>query len=122
MAKCVTAISSVRGAHGGRHVEDKFEVISTELVESLVGHFNRTHGHGALVLRQNSTAVMLVPPLEFRFKTKRESEETLGSLTELIISGHFMCLVDRVGPQGPRWAFDDLRTAYADDIPPTGGA
>ena len=28
--------------------------------------------------------------------------------TELIVTGHFLCLVDRIGRKGPRWAFDEF--------------
>ena len=53
---------------------------------------------------------MLVPPLTFTFKTRRDDR---SAPTELVVTGHFMCLVHREGKQ-PRWAFDDERAAYAD--------
>jgi hypothetical protein len=31
-------------------------------------------GHGALVVRDNKTAVMLVPPLEFKFRARRQAD------------------------------------------------
>ncbi len=77
----------------------------------MVGAFNKT-GHGSLVLRANNTAVMLVPPLEFKFKTQRQRDQDGRKWpTQLIVTGHFLCLVDRVG-KSPRWAFDDERAAY----------
>ena len=106
----VSDISAVRGARGGKFVEDMFSITATDLVKQLVARFNAV-GHGALVLRENKTAVMLVPPLDFSFRTRRE--EHGGSWpTELVVTGHFMCLVDRSGPKGPRWAFDDARAEY----------
>jgi hypothetical protein len=66
----VSGIRAVRGHRGGKFVEDQFDVVATDLVERMVGAHN-TQGHGALVLRENGTAVMLVPPLEFKFKTVR---------------------------------------------------
>ena len=64
-----------------------------------------------MILRENKTAVMLVPPLDFSFKTRREQQGKSWP-TELVVTGHFMCLVDRAGPKGPRWAFDDARAQY----------
>ena len=101
-------ITAVKGHRGGNFVEDKFEVAATDLVEKIVAPHN-TKGHGALVFRENNTAVMLVPPLDFTFKTRRDNNKT-----ELVMTGHFMCLVDRKGKKGPRWAFDDERAAYDD--------
>ena len=57
----------------------------------------------------NDTLVMLVPPLEFKFKTKRVQGDTP---TDLVVTGHFVCLVDRKSKKGPRWAFDDERAEY----------
>ena len=55
---------------------------------------------------------MLVPPLDLKFKTqRREAADGREWPTELIITGHFMALVDRVG-KPPRWAFDDERAEY----------
>ena len=56
---------------------------------------------------------MLVPPLEFRFKTRRQDGvDGRKWPTELVVTGHFMCLVDRKGGRPPRWAFDDDRAEY----------
>jgi hypothetical protein len=106
----VTEIRAVRGSRGGKFIEDQFDVVSTDLVSKLVGEFNAA-GHGALALRENNTAVMLVPPLEFKFRTRRQ-EGTEKWPTELLVTGHCMCLVDRKGAKGPRWAFDDDRAEY----------
>ena len=98
----VGEISAVRGARGGKFVEDTFSITATDLVKKLVAPFN-TVGHGALVLRENKTAVMLVPPLDFTFKTRRLDADGRSWPTELVVTGHFMCLVDRAGPkpEGP---------------------
>ena len=106
----VTDIRAVKGSRGGKFIEDQFDITSTDLVSRIVGEFNTT-GHGALTLRENNTAVMLVPPLEFKFRTRRQ-EGTEKWPTELLVTGHFMCLVDRKGKKGPRWAFDDDRAEY----------
>ena len=103
-------IRAVKGSRGGKYIEDQFDIVSTDLVSRIVGEVNAT-GHGALALRENNTAVMLVPPLEFKFKARRqEGSEKWPS--ELVVTGHFMCLVDRKGRKGPRWAFDDDRAEY----------
>ena len=109
----VSSIYSVKGARGGKFVEDQFDIVASDLVAGLVNQFNRI-GHGALVFReQQSTAVMLVPPLTFTFKSRRnEDGESVSAPTELVVTGHFMCLVHREGKQ-PRWAFDDGRAEYA---------
>ena len=110
----VSDISAVKGARGGVHVEDEFKIQSTDMVEHLIGEFNAV-GKGALVLRPvTNTLVMLVPPLEFKFKTKRSEGDKWP--TELVVTGHFVCLVDRKGKKGPRWAFDDERAEYTPQI------
>ena len=111
-AEAVSDIYSTKGARGGKFIADGFDIVSTDLVSELVGPFNR-QGHGALVVRPNNTAVMLVPPLEFVFKTQR-GEDPNGRTwpTQLIVTGHFMCLVDRGVRKSPRWAFDDERATY----------
>ena len=110
----ITDICGIRGTRGGRLIEDQFDMISTDMVASFVGEYNRTQGHGALVFRENRTAVMLVPPLEFRFKAKRDGDGDAAELvTKLVITGHFMCLVDNGPSRSPRWAFDDDRAEYA---------
>ena len=109
-AEMVSSIYAVKGARGGKFVEDQFDVVASDLVEHLVGKFNQT-GHGALTFRaQEKTAVMLVPPLTFTFKTRREQD--VAWPTELVVTGHFMCLVHREG-KAPRWAFDEERAAYS---------
>ena len=108
-ADMVSSIYAVKGARQGTYVEDQFDVIAPDLVERLVGKYNKT-GHGALAFRQQEkTAVMLVPPLTFTFKTRRE--QGVDWPTELVVTGHFMCLVHREG-KSPRWAFDEARADY----------
>ena len=103
----VTEIYAVKGGRGGQVIEDQFDLVASDLVAKLVGPFNKV-GHQALVIREQAkTAVMLVPPLTFTFKTKREEGGEKWP-TELVVTGHFMCLVDRVG-KDPRWAFDNER-------------
>jgi len=72
-AGAVSAIYSVKGGRGGKFVEDQFDMVSTDLVSALVGKYN-SKGHGALVVRDNKTAVMLVPPLEFKFRARRQAD------------------------------------------------
>ena len=55
---------------------------------------------------------MLVPPLELKFRTRREAGADGFAPTELMLTGHFVCLVDRNGPKGARFAFDDKRAEY----------
>ena len=111
-AGAVSAIYSVKGGRGGKFVEDQFDMVSTDLVSALVGKYN-SKGHGALVVRDNKTAVMLVPPLEFKFRARRQADaDGRAWPTELIVTGHFMCLVDRPNAKCPRWAFDDERAEY----------
>ena len=97
----VSAIRPMRGARGGQYVEDVFDITKTRLVEELVGEFNNICT-GSLVFRDNGTAIMLVPPLEFKFKTKRVGKSQRKFPTELVVAGHFISLVDRKGPKGPR--------------------
>jgi hypothetical protein len=102
---------SVRGARGGKYKEDQFDIVAADLVADLVGPFNKIV-HGALVFRDMSkTVVMLVPPLTFTFKTRRVDGGSFGP-TELVVTGHFMCLVHREG-KDPRCAFVDERAEYA---------
>ena len=72
----VSAIYSVKGARGGKHVEDQFDIVASDLVAELVGPFNKI-GHGALVFREmRKTAVMLVPP---RPSPSRRGARTVAS-------------------------------------------
>ena len=96
-------------------VSAQFDIESTDLVEKILAPYNKS-GHGALVMRENNTAVMLVPPLEFKFRTQRgEGDDGRKWPTQLLVTGHFMCLVDRKGGKPPRWAFDEERAAYGDE-------
>ena len=108
----VSEITCVKGGHGGKQVEDLFEVTSLHVVDLILNKFN-IRGHGSLIFHDsNNTAVMLVPPLQFKFRTQRQvSADARVWPTVLIVTGHFMCLVDRKGPKGPRWAFD-MRADY----------
>ena len=104
-------------------VEKVSATIAPEIADSLVVEWRddigrqaakllaRQRDEFACTLRPNNTAVMLVPPLEFKFRTRRQ-EGTGKWPTELVVTGHFMCLVDRQGKKGPRWAFDDDRAEY----------
>ena len=78
-----------------------------------MGQFN-TDGHGSLALRRQNTAVMLVPPLTFTFKAQRagSGEDVRKFPTELIVTGHFITLVDRKARKNPVWNFDDARAEY----------
>ena len=115
IAKYVTPISDQKGGCGGKYVEDVFSIINTSVTAGLCSRFNNNADNSfeALVFRANRTAVMLCPPLEFRFKTVRTATNENVRHTELVVTGHFICLVDRIGPKGPRWAFDE----YTDDKP-----
>lgn len=110
-------IVTVKGARMGKYVEEEFEILGSDLVEKLIGPYNKA-GHGALVFReQQKTAVMLVPPLNFTFKTQREQgvSDLRKYPTELVVTGHFMCLVDRGPRKPPRWAFDTARALYSQE-------
>jgi hypothetical protein len=108
----ISGIEAVRGHRGGQFVADQFDITGSDLVERLLSPHNKT-GHGALIMRENNTAVMLVPPLEFKFTTRRETDiDGRGWKTELVMTGHFMCLVDRGPERVPQWAFDDDRADY----------
>ena len=111
----VSDIVAVKGAKGGKTIEDHFDVASVDMVMGMLGMFNnkRTNCHGSLVFRDNNTAVMLVPPLDFKFRTKRQDDVARQWKTELLVTGHFMCLVDGQGRKGPRWAFDSSRSDYS---------
>ena len=116
----VSDIKGIKGTRGGKHVEDRFSIVSTELVELLVGPFNSC-GYGSLALRKQNTAVMLVPPLSFTFKTQRPADDDEDAdknprkfPTELTVTGHFITLVDRKAQRkAPLWKFDDERAAYS---------
>lgn len=112
----VTEIFTVKGAHRGKFVEEQFDVVASDLINKLVGPYNKI-GHGALVFRdQAKTAVMLVPPLTFTFKTQREEGVSPRKFpTELVVTGHFACLVDRGPRKAPNWRFDDARAEYSND-------
>ena len=108
----VDEISSVKGSYGGVHVEDRFSIKSSKLVERLLQPHNKL-GHGALVVReQNKVAVMLAPPLEFTYRTRRVGDGE-DQPEELFVTGHFMMLVPRHG-KDPRWVFDDGDKGRAD--------
>ena len=108
----IAPIKAVRGAFGGKYVEDSFSIKSTPLVELLISEFN-VGGHGALVIRPNNTAVLMGPPFDISFKTVRGPTKMP---TVLAATAHFICLVDRPGnPKGPRWAFDESRADYGLD-------
>lgn len=109
----VTDIFGVRGMHGGKHVVDRFEIRSTEVVERLVSAFNKS-GYGSLNLKKMNTAVMLVPPLVVSFRTQRiEGVDARQYPTELRLTGHFMMLVDRKAMRkDPLWKFDEERAHY----------
>ena len=109
----VSQIQAVRGAKGGKYIEDRFRVESTDAVKQLVGPFNKVHGHGSLILRPELTAVYLGPPIEFVFKTTREAPDGCMPRTELIITGHFITVVDRKDMgQEPCFQFDEERCDY----------
>ena len=111
----VSGIKAVKGARGGRLVEDHFDVQSSDVVEAIVKPYNRG-GSGAMVFRdQEQMAVMLVPPLGFTFKTKRSDDVNARRWpTELFVTGHFICFVHRPR-KAPRWAFDTDRAAYSEE-------
>ena len=113
----MTDIIGIKGTKGGKHVVDRFEVVSTQVVEELVAFHNKS-GHGALALRKQSTAVMLVPPLKFTFKTQRRAAgDAFAMPTELTMQGHFVMLVDRKAmKKPPLWKFDEERADYSDEI------
>ena len=93
-------------------VEDRFSIKSSKLVERLLQPHNKL-GHGALVVReQNKVAVMLAPPLEFTYRTRRVGDGE-DQPEELFVTGHFMMLVPRHG-KDPRWVFDDGDKGRAD--------
>ena len=69
----VTDIDAVKGSRGGQHVEDSFKVLSTEVLEKIIGPYNQQGAGGLAVFRERErTGVVMVPPLEFIFKTWRE--------------------------------------------------
>ena len=81
----MTPIASERGGGGGRNIMDSFYVTSYDVLHVLVG----MPDIGALVLRANRTAVMLVPPLKFAFKTVRAA----GARQSLVVTAEFGALV-----------------------------
>ena len=96
------------------HVEDTFVVRSSKLVELLVGKHNKL-GYGCLSFTKTKVAVMLVPPLEFFYRTKRVGDGEEPAQQELVVTGHFMQLVPRDGRDVvPRWVFDEDRAEYTD--------
>jgi hypothetical protein len=113
----VTDIDSVKGSRGGLHVEDSFKVLSTEVLEKIIGPFNAQGAGGLAVFRERErTGVVMVPPLEFIFKTWREpGVPAIRWRTELHVTAHFMCIVQRQGRGGGRFAFDTARAAYTDE-------
>ena len=114
-AEYISQIKGIKGVRTGKKIEDQFEIESTELVEALVGPFNNK-GCGSLALRKQNTAVMLVPPLQFTFKTERAKagEDPRKFATELTVTGHFITLVDRKAQRkNPLWKFDDERADYS---------
>ena len=72
----MTDIVGLKGTKGGKHIVDRFEVQATQVVERLVAAYNKT-GHGALALRKQNTAVMLVPPLKLSFRSQRREADNL---------------------------------------------
>mmetsp|Transcript_18210 Transcript_18210/g.54932 ORF Transcript_18210/g.54932 Transcript_18210/m.54932 type:complete len:232 (+) Transcript_18210:660-1355(+) len=95
----ITPITSSRGGHGGVHIEDKFVIKSTNIVDKVVGQFNK-QGPCALFKWPNNNLVMLMPPLTFKFRTRRDVDR---APTELFVTGHFFGLADGMGSNTPRW-------------------
>jgi hypothetical protein len=81
----VTPIASERGGGGGKNVTDSFYITSYDVLHVIMG----MPDVGALVLRANRTAVMLVPPLKFAFKTVRAA----GARQSLVVTAEFGALV-----------------------------
>ena len=95
----VTPIASERGGGGGKNVTDSFYVTNYDVLHVLMG----MPDIGALVLRANRTAVMLVPPLKFAFKTVRAD----GARQSLVVTAEFGALV-----WGSRaWDFNAMHVA-----------
>ena len=91
-------------------------MISSDLVSKFIAPHNSS-GEGALVFRkQESTAILLAAALEFTFKSQRRPAgvSVAPAPTELIVTGHFVGLVERKGRKCPRWAFDEKRAAYSE--------
>ena len=95
----ITPITSSRGGHGGVHIEDKFVIKSTNIVDKVVGQFNK-QGPCALFKWPNNNLVMLMPPLTFKFRTRRDVDR---APTELFVTGHFFGLADGMGSNTPCW-------------------
>lgn len=113
----MTDIVGLKGTKGGKHIVDRFEVQATQVVERLVAAYNKT-GHGALALRKQNTAVMLVPPLKLSFRSqRREPDDARVMPTELLLQGHFVMLVDRKAMgKNPLWKFDEERAMYSKEV------
>ena len=69
-------------------------------------------GRSMVVREQNKVAVMLAPPLEFSYRSKRVADGE-HQPEELYVNGHFVMLVPRSGNVTPRWAFDEERAEYS---------
>ena len=95
----VTPIEAEKGAGGGKHIADSFYVASYDVINALVEPFNEHEaGTGALLLKENDNAAMLLAPLKFTFKTVRNSTR---ARQELIVTGEMGVLVFRT----PSWDF-----------------
>ena len=100
----VSDIKILKGAHGGKHIKEEFKLRSFSLLRDLVGEHNSIESAslGAVVLRPNQTTYLIGPPVSFTFHANR----TKPFLSYVTVRGHFVSLVNRRMPRGPRWEFD----------------
>ena len=87
-------IRAVRGHRGGKHVEDEFVVVGTDLVEALAAPHNRSeHGHGALVLLVIAVAIGIVVEVrevgEVREVAEQLVRESFGVERDHSVPGRF---------------------------------
>ncbi|EOD40361.1 hypothetical protein EMIHUDRAFT_108556 [Emiliania huxleyi CCMP1516] len=97
LKKYVSEITALRGGHGGKHIEDSFKISSQDIVDEMIRPFLSS----VVKKQENGTLMLLVPPLEFRFRTQRVGADEPAAATQLIVTGHFFSLAtDRIF----RWA------------------
>ena len=93
-------ILSEKGSAGGRQIVDTFTIYSTAVVDTLLAFFNDgPRSTGALTLQARSgAAVMLLPPVDFRFHAVREDGGV--ARPRLSVAGDFGRLVPELAISG----------------------
>ena len=98
MTTHVTTIKPVVGMREGDNVIDKFTILSEQLLGGLLGEHNRGAREAGALVMKDDRGMMLLPPLTFKFITKRSTGKT-----RLRVVGHVGGILR--GITQPEWDF-----------------